>query len=268
MSGCSNDNYSKKYNLNFIKKGIMAHACGSIDGHEYTNSKEAIDLSISEGRYLIEIDFSLTSDNKIVANHKWNKDSYDRLGINYPGENTPLSYNEFMSSSIYGKYTPIDLDGVISYMKKYPDLYILIDITKDLDIKTTKKMYSIIADKLVENGLVNRVVVQAGTIDMFNTIDEIYNFPYKHFYVMEDDYKNGKLDEILSYMDSKEGFISVGAHKDYTDKHFIKEAHKHGYYVAIFPINTKDEAKKFFDMGVDNICTDVLSYNDIKEYIK
>ena len=69
-------------------------------------------------------------------------------------------------------------------------------------------------------------------------------------------------------MDSKEGFISVGAHKDYTDKHFIKEAHKHGYYVAIFPINTKDEAKKFFDMGVDNICTDVLSYNDIKEYIK
>lgn len=261
-----NKSYEKKIDLDFVERGIMAHACGAIDGIDYTNSKEALELSLDKGIRYVEVDFSLTTDNKIVAIHKWNKDSYERLGIEYKGEDKPISYDEFMNCKIENKYTAMDFDDVVAYMEKYPDLYIMIDITKDLDIGITEKMYKIMSEKLAQKNLTDRVVVQAGTKEMFDTIDKIYKFPYKHFYILEKDYNNkDKFKDILAYMNSHEGFISVGAHKDYTDKSFVKKIHKNGYYFGNFPINTTKEAKKFYDMGVDYLCTDDLSYNELKD---
>ena len=50
---------------------LIAHAGGAIDGHVYTNSKEAVLNSINNGSKYIELDFSLTSDSELVCVHRW-----------------------------------------------------------------------------------------------------------------------------------------------------------------------------------------------------
>ncbi|MCO8193049.1 glycerophosphodiester phosphodiesterase family protein [Anaerofustis sp. NSJ-163] len=258
-------NYKKKNALNFLKRGIMAHSCGEIDGIHYTNSKEAFENTINKGIKLIEVDFSFTSDNKIVALHPYHKKIYETLGLGYLKKGQLLSYKKFKKIKICDKYTTMDFDDVMSLLKKYKDIYVLIDISKDLDIETTEKMYKIITQKLLKKRLIKRVVVQAGSIDMFETIEKIYDFPIKQFYIQRKRYENNELDEILEYMDTHNGFVTVGCHKGYANEDFANEVHKHGYYFNTFPINDLEEAEKLFKMNVDYICTDDLNYDEINK---
>ena len=49
----------------------IAHAGGMIDGHDYTNSLEAILANYSKGQRVFEIDFARTIDNQLVCTHNW-----------------------------------------------------------------------------------------------------------------------------------------------------------------------------------------------------
>ena len=59
-----NNNTSSNVSLN--SKMLIAHAGGLIDGYSYTNSKEALLKSISEGYQYIELDLYGTTDGSIV----------------------------------------------------------------------------------------------------------------------------------------------------------------------------------------------------------
>ena len=55
----------------FADAPIIYHAGGTVQGITYTNSREAIEKSLEEGHYFIEIDFSHTSDGHLVCAHAW-----------------------------------------------------------------------------------------------------------------------------------------------------------------------------------------------------
>lgn len=93
---------------------IIAHAGGGIEGDKYTNSLEAFQNSYEKGHRLIELDINMTSDGKVVARHDW-KDIKDQ------------TYETFKNRLYKDKYKPIDFQQVIKLLKKYDDVYIILD---------------------------------------------------------------------------------------------------------------------------------------------
>ncbi|MBE6468370.1 MAG: hypothetical protein E7004_07275 [Alphaproteobacteria bacterium] len=117
------------YNDELAKQHLVAHAGGAIDGKIYTNSREAIEGSIKAGRKYVEIDLIKTSDGEYIAGHDWERinEMTGRKG------DKPLSKQEFLSSKLYGKYTPMSIDDVAELMEKYPDWVMVVDKIRDLD---------------------------------------------------------------------------------------------------------------------------------------
>lgn len=117
------------YNDELAKQHLIAHAGGAIDGKIYTNSREAIEGSIKAGRKYIEIDLIETSDGEYIAGHDWERinEMTGRQG------NKPLSKQEFLSSKLYGKYTPMSIQDIAELFEKYPDWVMVVDKIRDLD---------------------------------------------------------------------------------------------------------------------------------------
>jgi hypothetical protein len=94
---------------------FIAHAGGAIDGINYTNCLEALDLSYSKGCRLFELDLTLTTDGKIVAKH------------DPPG----MTEAEFMSQLILGKYTPMNMKAINHWFQNHPDAILVTDKIND-----------------------------------------------------------------------------------------------------------------------------------------
>lgn len=103
---------------------VIAHAGGVIDDYKYTNSREAVMNSMSEGINYIELDLSLTSDSVLVCAHDWKR--FRRM----TGRDTirePLSYQEFISKRIYDKYHPLSAKDVVEILRKNPQMRLVTD---------------------------------------------------------------------------------------------------------------------------------------------
>jgi len=122
---CGGDDDKEDYAKYFI-----AHAGGAIDGINYTNCLEALDLSYSKGCKLFELDLIKTTDDKFVAAHHW--EQYKTM-IDYPGtiDDTPLSEEEFLSFKIHGKYTPMNMERINLWFQNHPDAILVTDKTND-----------------------------------------------------------------------------------------------------------------------------------------
>lgn len=88
----------------------IAHGGGEIEGHQKTNSKEAILNSILHDIQYIEVDLGMTSDGFLVALHDW--EDYKRITNYKEIDNKPLTRNEFVNQKIHGKFTPITIDDI------------------------------------------------------------------------------------------------------------------------------------------------------------
>lgn len=96
----------------------IAHAAGAIDGHTYTNSKEALLQSISRQYQYIEFDLRMTKDSILVCSHD-------------PIE--AMSSQQFLSRKINGHYTPLMLSEVLEIKKNKP-FSLVTDITDNPNI--------------------------------------------------------------------------------------------------------------------------------------
>ena len=121
-------NETPKLNKDFqkIKKDTMryiAHAGGMIDAITYTNSLEALNRSYELGFRLFELDFRLTSDNKIVAVHEWKEwSSFTNFD-----QNTPATHKQFMDLKILNKYSPVDMKVVNKWFLEHEDAILVTD---------------------------------------------------------------------------------------------------------------------------------------------
>ena len=120
---CSKEEIEEKRNLTDI---FVAHAGGTIEGYVYTNCLEALDLSYSKGCKIFELDFLETTEGKVVAAHTWR---HFKISTGYSGaiEEEPLTEKEFLSSKIYEKFTPMNLEDVIEWFAKHKDAVLMTD---------------------------------------------------------------------------------------------------------------------------------------------
>ncbi len=150
---------SKRKYIKMVKKNrYMAHALGGIDGENYTNSKEALESNYNKGIRLFEVDINLTADGKIVCVHGWKKSDYEKkIGIKYNSENSIMTYEKFKNVKIKDKYTTMGFDDLVSYMKKYKDIYVMLDIGSKT-YEETKKIYSEILNVTQNKNILDRLI--------------------------------------------------------------------------------------------------------------
>jgi glycerophosphoryl diester phosphodiesterase len=115
------------------KPTFIAHAGGEWQGLMVSNALEAIESSIEYGTYIIELDFLKSRDGHYVLAHDWGS---VRNLFSYMGGSLPLLEQFMAAESKYG-LTPLDLDGLVALLMKYPKLKIVTD-TKNNNIDLLK----------------------------------------------------------------------------------------------------------------------------------
>lgn len=94
-------------------KFFIAHAGGEINGFRYSNSKEALLLSLNKGYKYIELDLYITSDSNVVCLH----------GIedfnNFTGSDCQrISSGDFKKKNLFSHYSPMTLDEAIEIWER------------------------------------------------------------------------------------------------------------------------------------------------------
>jgi glycerophosphoryl diester phosphodiesterase len=102
--------------------GLIAHALGGIDGFSYTNSREAFEASSAAGFKLFEVDL-LTIADGVICYHE-----QDHLRLPEPVASVRRS--DFLRQRYAGRFTPLDLDGLVALVAAHSQVVLLTD-TKD-----------------------------------------------------------------------------------------------------------------------------------------
>lgn len=79
------------------------------------------------------------------------------MGIEYNSDSNIMTYEQFKNVKIKSKYTTMGFDNLVDYMKKYKDIYVMIDIGKK-SYEETKKIYSQILNTTRDNSVLNRLI--------------------------------------------------------------------------------------------------------------
>lgn len=130
-----------RYSYDILSTGcctLIAHAGGAIDGNPYTDSREALLLSIRNGYHLIELDFDRTSDGDWFVQHAW-KGWASHTG--YHGKLPPTTavvdslkdhYVVLRGEySIAGVYTVMSLDDLLGILAGNPKVKVITDAKSD-----------------------------------------------------------------------------------------------------------------------------------------
>lgn len=120
---CSKEEIEEEKSLTDV---FVAHAGGAIEGFIYTNCLEALNLSYSKGCRMFELDILETAEGNLVAAHTW---AYFKTITNYPGpiDGIPMTEEEFLSSKIREKFTPMNMADVIEWLAKHKDAVLMTD---------------------------------------------------------------------------------------------------------------------------------------------
>jgi len=238
----------------------IAHALGGIDGHAYTNSREALEEAYKNGYRNIETDFEYSSDGELVLIHNFKKKTLkDLFGMETEESEKILSSEEFLSMKIYGEYTPMTMKDLLLFMADHGDMYLILDGKYDTE-EEVKKEYSYIKElsEEADPDILNRMVPQIYNEEMYDWIMDIYDWRSVIFtwYKLDEN----SLDPEALFDFCKEKGIGVCTMEDSIENPLInKTAEKYGVMIYVHTINDPDTRDRLIDEGVKGIYTDYLT---------
>jgi glycerophosphoryl diester phosphodiesterase len=239
----------------FFENKYMAHAGGGYEGNIYSNTEEAIRNSIDNGYKFIEVDMTLTSDDKLVCSHGWDKNTCEATGIEYTDGKAP-TYDEFMSWRIHGKYGTIDASTVIEIMKEYPDLLVEIDLKKFGRARTKRAVTQLVELADYDEQILDRILMQFTSETAYFAIKEIYDFKYYQYFTYKSRIADELEDVIKFCKDNK--IVSIAVNYTVLTDDMIDRIKDNNLYLLAFTIDDEDLAQEFLDRGVDTICTNFI----------
>lgn len=230
---------------------VIAHAMGSVNGVDYTNSKEAFEQSYKKGYRVFEIDLSFTSDNRIVLWHDWEEDTGKY--VKQSGRKIP-TYEFFMSHKICKKYTPLSLEDLIDIMESHPDIYVVTD-SKETNYLSILK--SLVKESKEDDTILNRFIIQFYEYDQYAKIQKVYSFKNCLFTIYN--LRDRNLDHIGSFC-KKNKIPVVGVPPKYAgNKRDVVKLKEYGVYVYTYTINKPKNARFYKQCGIDGIYTDSIT---------
>ena len=172
------DNYPKKFNYEWVKENrYIAHAMGGVGGNTYTNSREAMERSYKRGLRVMEADFAMSADDKLILCHSFDTSSLSSLGLPVSWNKEKPTEREFLEKKILSSYHTMNFEEVARYMEKHKDMYLVVDL-KINDIKSVEKAYRELVSvaKKVDTNILKRVIPQIYYEEMYRPVMNIYDF--------------------------------------------------------------------------------------------
>lgn len=257
------DNYPKKFNYAWVKENRwIAHALGGIEGNTYTNSKEALEKSYKRGLRVMEADFSMTSDNKLVLFHSFSAGDLSNLSMPTTWAKKPPTEKEFLDKKILNKYTTMNFEQLANYMKTHKDMYLVVDL-KINEIKEVEKAYKEIVkiSKKVDQSILNRIIPQIYYEQMYKPVMNIYDFKSMIYttYRLEELEVNKVVD--FSY---EHGIKIVAADKFNYSNELTTKLVDRGISLYMFTYNEEDQVNSLRNSYVGGFYTDFLPKDEIK----
>lgn len=247
--------FTKKSKDVWGNNNLIAHAFGAVDGKDYTNSFEAFEQNYKKGYRVFEVDFLLTSDNRLIARHDW---SYDRalLFKQNPPHNlgTPWDYDSVMNQKIYDAYSPVDVALVIEIMEKHPDVYIVTD-SKYFDSEIVRETFQQIVDAAGNDpSILKRVIPQIYNQEMLKDVRGVYNFP-EIIYTLYMSKDNNQ--QVIDFVNSEKIRV-VTMPEGRNSSEFVQGLRDVGTYTFVHTINDFSLAKKHAENGTYGFYSDLL----------
>ena len=233
------------------KEQLIIHAAGRYvtdDGKElyYTNSSEALENAYEAGRRVIEMDFMFTTDGYPVCAH--NADGEWALG--FPFANAP-THEEFMNSKVYDCLTPLDIYGLIDFMREHADLYIVTDMKDALWSGTDK--FEVL--KKCAPDLMNRFIIQIYHDEEYDIVKNL-GFPYVIYTLYAADEDERELAAILDACRNMELVALTMPDVWVDDAGFVSKVNETGVPLFVHTINDKKEMERFGELGVKGFYSD------------
>lgn len=232
---------------------LIYHGGGGIDGLDYTNSEESLELTLNRGIRAIEIDFDYTTDNKLVCMHylgdvDWTAKEY--------------TYEEFMAQKVQGKYTSTDAAYVVNLMREYKDLYVIIDTKNEYLKNVVTDLVNLADDKTV----CDRFVVQLYQPEDKAMVEEIYDFPEDNYLFTS--YKFGYDPYSLVKLCFEQGIkiITLPEGKYSFTEETMRFLRTKNIYIYEHTINRPDVAQRQLDKGMYGLYTDFLEADSLTFY--
>ncbi len=230
---------------------LIAHACGGINGQRYTNSREALEENYKRGFRVFEVDFSLTSDGRVVAAHDW------KLFCRSCGIEGVPSGDEFLNCLINSSLHTLTLEDIAAFMRLHDDCYI---VTDKLFENTADIVARIVEVADGDSNLLDHFVVQVYTDDNYKEIDGIYHFN-NYIYTL---YMRGRADLNQNIAFMAENHIPVvTVERSVASQELVRLYTEAGISVYAHTVNSPDECAVLLRRGVRGVYTDFLLPSEI-----
>ena len=125
----------------------VAHAGGAVNGADYQNTIEALDLNYAKGFRFFELDFSWTSDRALVGIHDWGR-IYSRLFVD--SSNIP-DLESFTQQSMKDGSMPVTFERLDSWLKNHADARVASDLKEDNleGLNWIKHNYPLVSERII-----------------------------------------------------------------------------------------------------------------------
>ena len=234
----------------FVEHPLIYHAGGAIKGNKYTNSVEAVENTLSEGKNFIEIDLRYTCDNVLVCAHNW-----DDIYL----EDRQPTLEEFLSSKIQGKFSPLTAEHLIEIMRQNTEMYLITDI-KDTDLCTAISDLVALAEE--DPAILDRFIIQLYTSRKKTSVQEIYPFKDSQFLFTTYNWGDWQLEVAKICNEENIAVITVpyGKMPD-EDAALMRDL---GFTVYEYTVDRADKANFSLTRGISGFYTDTLSPDDLE----
>ena len=246
---------------------VIRHAGGEIDGRSYLNCLEAFRNSAEMGCKALEADFQLTTDDHVVLLHDM-KSAFDIE----QDERVKLADTEtmFMNRKIAGKYTPMNIESLVEFMKEYPDIYIITDCKQQSMSEVLSQIVATVkreSEKEQEH-ILSRMVIQLYHYEDCDMVQQIYQFHNMIFTLYDSGLYIWNAERIVKHcIRNKIGVVTM-PYGFIRNKHVLDLFNKYNIRVFVHTINIRDNTDIYSKAGVWGIYSDdMIEWNANKKDI-
>lgn len=241
---------------------LMAHAFGGMDGKTYHNTEAAFNNGIQNGYRYFEVDLSYTKDKRLVLCHGWTKANCKHTGFDYQPDFADMTYKRIMGMKVHGN--PImDAREFYHQIKKKDNAYTYeIDFHNIAGKEIQERTSSMLEDFQYDKQVLDRLLIQAYSRQMFEDIHKVYPFVHYQYLVGKNIHD---LDSIITYC-LDHGICVLALRMNLAKPEYVRKIRNAGLYVMCYTVN-KDlaVAQKLLDSGVNTLCTDFITEEMLNE---
>lgn len=241
---------------------VICHALGELEGKKTLNCLEGFLENYAAGVRVFEVDLRLTSDDQVVLRHDWKAGLQEGIS----GKYIP-TLEEFLSTPILGKYTPLSFRDLLKLMQTHPDVCIITD-TKFTDEELIHKQFRAMvrdAQALGLSYLFDRMEVQVYSERHFVIVNSIHPFRHYIYTLYQDSFEGTEKDfRKRAAFAAENGIEAITIKVKEWNPEWISAADAYGIKVYVHTVNDPDQASRLLAQGVSAIYTDSLLPRDFE----